>query len=179
MISSPWTWGATLSCALGGAIAGTALGSTPVIDRASTGAVLPSYENSRSAAAAFADTKAPDHYPLVTPRGTVPVAELSQRGLYSQARFQPVRYSAGHYAMDPELADYHIDTFEAPGGMDRQRPDGQGRKAAIPSGEASKPLTKIVVRDTVATQPAAPLRLQAGPIEIPRRVEFGRVASLP
>ena len=42
----------------------------------------------------------PDHYPLVTPRGVVPVADLMTHGLYSNRRFRRV-----YYAFDDEIPE--------------------------------------------------------------------------
>lgn len=86
MTKSPILWGAALACALGGAAAGSALGSTPVADRSIVG----DYYQAHASADADAPPQAhlPNHYPLVTRQGTVPVAELATRGLYSQARYR-------------------------------------------------------------------------------------------
>lgn len=87
MTKSSILWGAGLTFALGGVVAGNALGSTPVLDRPTIGAFFQSHDDS-----AFLDRAKreplPDHYPLVTRSGTVPVAELRMRGLYSQARYR-------------------------------------------------------------------------------------------
>lgn len=77
--------GAGLACAVGGAIAGNALGSAPVLDRSTLTTLYQSHE---TVAKAESDRTLPDHYPLVTRAGTVPVAALSERGLYSQARYR-------------------------------------------------------------------------------------------
>ena len=88
MTNSPLLWGAGLACALGGAIAGNALGSTPVADRS---AIAMFYQEHATASDGSQDAHAlPDHYPLVTRSGVVPVTELSERGLFSQRRYQPV-----------------------------------------------------------------------------------------
>ncbi|HEU4820446.1 MAG TPA: hypothetical protein VFS87_04740 [Qipengyuania sp.] len=96
MTRSPMLWGAGLACALGGAIAGNALGSTPVTDRS---AITTFYQTHQSAIAAQHDQRAlPDHYPLVTRSGVVPVAQLADRGLYSQARYSSFLAAAGYAA---------------------------------------------------------------------------------
>jgi hypothetical protein len=89
-------WGAGLACALGGAIAGNALGSTPITDRA---AIATFYHTHQTATAGRPDQRAlPDHYPLVTRNGVVPVAQLADRGLYSQARYSSFLAAAGYAA---------------------------------------------------------------------------------
>lgn len=96
MNTTPLFLGACLACALGGAVAGTTLGSAPVLDRPELGAVLPQSigpHEDRDGSAKIAAT--PDHYPLGTPQGTVPVGQLSDRGLFSQARYSPDPYPVG------------------------------------------------------------------------------------
>lgn len=101
MTKSPILWGAGLACALGGAIAGNALGSTPMTDRAAIGLF---YQTHDMANANGGDARAlPDHYPLVTRRGVTPVEQLSDRGLFSQARyrsFEAVAVAADSYSYD-------------------------------------------------------------------------------
>ena len=98
MTKSPILVAAALACALGGAAAGSALGSTPVTDRSIVGDYYQTH--------ASADTDVapqgylPNHYPLVTRQGTVPVAELATRGLYSQARYRAYAETADHRAME-------------------------------------------------------------------------------
>ena len=91
MTKSPMLWGAGLACALGGAVAGTALGSTPILDRPVFGSFYQSHDD--TASAAQAERQLPDHYPLVTREGTVPVAQLAERGLYSQSRYRAFYYA--------------------------------------------------------------------------------------
>jgi hypothetical protein len=102
MTEAPLLWGAALACALGGAVAGTALGSTPMTDRS---ALESYYQTHRTAADDQLENRAlPDRYPLVTGSGVVPVEQLSDRGLFSQARYRPVIALAAHdvpYDDDP------------------------------------------------------------------------------
>lgn len=90
MSRSPILWGAGLVCALGGAIAGTSLGSSPLVAASAT---TEYYQQHELSGALMPDARAaamPERYPLVTPKGTVPVAQLSERGLFSQARYRVV-----------------------------------------------------------------------------------------
>lgn len=86
MTKSPILWGAGLACALGGAVAGNALGSTPILDRPAAEAFYQQHETAYGSETT--QEALPDHYPLVTREGTVPVAALSDRGLYSQRRYR-------------------------------------------------------------------------------------------
>lgn len=95
MTQSFTMWGAGLACALGAALAGTALGSTPIADR---GLIDTFYQGHETAYPEEPEHRPPDHYPLVTARGTVPVEELSERGLFSQARYRAVFADAGYDA---------------------------------------------------------------------------------
>lgn len=101
MTSVPVLCGAALACALGGAIAGDALGSASPIDR-STLAML--YQSHETAISAADEPALPNHYSLVTNGRVVPVAELSDRGLFAQARYRPVYYIASHSMAATDLA---------------------------------------------------------------------------
>lgn len=107
MFNAPALWGAALASALGGAIAGNALGSVQPIDRS----VLTEMYQSHPSTTGYAsgDDRPPDHYPLVTRAGTVPVAELATRGLYRQARYQPRVYAANYGGYEPAVETYQYD----------------------------------------------------------------------
>lgn len=107
MTKSPVLWGAGLVCALGGAIAGNALGSTPPLHRSTVAMMYQSHDI--AIRDATAREPLPDHYPLVTRRGTVPVAELSTRGLYSQARYRAYLHAADYDQAELAAADYRPD----------------------------------------------------------------------
>lgn len=67
--------------ALAGALSGKSIGSTPMLRQAAA----PSPAGAPPAPPALADARAvaeplPDHYPLVTPTGTIPVAALARHG---------------------------------------------------------------------------------------------------
>lgn len=104
MIRPPILWGVTLACALGGALAGNALGSTPVSDRDPS---VPAFYQSHETytASAHEGRAPPDHYPLTTRNGVVPVEQLSDRGLFRQARYRPLHavavYAAAYVDDDP------------------------------------------------------------------------------
>lgn len=104
MTKSPILWGAGLACALGGAVAGNALGSTPVLDRPTVGAFYQQHDLDYNEAT---QEPLPQHYPLVTREGTVPVAALSDRGLYSQRRYRAVAVAAEYTPAEAEaLSSY-------------------------------------------------------------------------
>lgn len=101
MTMSPMPLLAVLACALGGAIAGNAVGSSPVTDRST---VETYYQSHASAPLDVAEQRAlPDHYPLVTGRGVVPVAELSDRGLFSQARYRRLEAFVDYPSMEGDV----------------------------------------------------------------------------
>lgn len=86
MTSFPMAWGAALVCALGGAVAGNAVGSAPIFSRS---AITAAYEPGETSTIDRRELRPlPNHYPLVTPNGVVEVAQLSDRGLFSQARYR-------------------------------------------------------------------------------------------
>lgn len=148
MTQRPIFLGACLACALGGAIAGTSLGSTPVLSPADAADPANSAVAQQAPSATLASSSAveltSDHYPLVTPRGTVAVADLSNRGLFSQAR-----YRSQDAAVATQLASF----------------DDAGDTAAPPrasAGEQSAPQPP----DNSLTQPTAPLALRQGPAQL-------------
>ena len=104
MTMSPMLWGAGLACALGGAIAGNALGSTPPLDRSTIAMLYQTHETTEGMSAE--GERPPDHYPLVTRNGTVPVGELAMRGLYSQRRYQAYLYAADYAPAEAVYEDY-------------------------------------------------------------------------
>lgn len=134
--------GAGIACALGGAVAGNALGSAPVLDR-STLATL--YQSHDSEAPEESERVLPDHYPLVTRSGTVPVAALGERGLYSQARFRPLRMME-ELPPQAELAAWEPERW-----VDDDPP-------APPSAEG--------VSEPEADDAAQPLHLAEGPVAV-------------
>lgn len=144
-------WGAGLACALGGAVAGTALGSTPVLDRPTIGAFYQSHDQAAGSLAAE-ERVLPDHYPLVTRNGTVSVAELADRGLYSQRRYRAV-----FYAVDSGPG-------YAPASYEPDQPRYTDEDPALRVGDAAdaRPNSQWVERDAAPE----PLQLAAGPATI-------------
>lgn len=111
MIRSPMLWGAGLACALGGAVAGTALGSTPILDRPALGTYYQSHEMA-PASSTVERRVLPDHYPLETRDGTIPVAALADRGLYSQRRYRALYASYENPQAQFAEASYHVQADE-------------------------------------------------------------------
>lgn len=130
-------------------MAGNALGSTPVLDRATIEAFYQMHDTAGQDGAE--QELLPDHYPLVTRKGTVPVAELGTRGLYSQARYRsyayadyaPVEFAAAEY--QPAESSAHYETTDA----------------SVRIGDPGEPPAEAA--------PAAPLQLAAGPATISKR----------
>ena len=151
MTMSPIVWGASLACALGGALAGNALGSTPMLDRPAIGSFYQSHEDG-AAGRAVEGERPPDHYPLVTRSGTVPVAELGMRGLYSQARYRATIYAADYEPVEFAAADY--DPAE-----DHARYHTADESVGI--GDAARE-----IQPAPAPAAPAPLQLAAGPASV-------------
>lgn len=130
MMSSPILWGAGLACALVGAVAGSAVGSTPMLDRSTIAELASVGSGGGGGASAARNALLPDHYPLVTRQGTVPVAALSTRGLYSQKRYQvAMLYDDGEAAMHD--APYDPDADGLPYASE---PPSSGAVPAMPVG---------------------------------------------
>lgn len=147
MPNAPALWGAGLACALGGAIAGNALGSVQPIDRSVLTELYQSHDLSEESA--FSGSRPPDHYPLVTRAGTVPVGELGMRGLYRQARYQPRVYAA-----DYTVSDVHVEEY---------RPSEDWRP------ETEHQASRVEVE--AAAEAEEPLQLAGGPVALPARGE--------
>ena len=148
MTKSPMLWGAGLACALGGAVAGNALGSTPVLDRSTIATFYQTHESAEPLARE--GQPLPDHYPLVTLNGTVPVGELAMRGLYSQAR-----YRAYAYAVDYVPSEVHVEEWQP---NEDWRPQVTDEPLAI-----GDPAPQPAVPESDAVEP---LQLAAGPASI-------------
>ena len=108
MTNSGILWAAGLASVVGGAIVGDALGSSPVTDRS---VIEMLYQSHETAIADHRDDSAPpNRYPLVTRSGVVPVAQLSERGLFSQARYRSHDIAADYAFRDPGLT--FVDTYD-------------------------------------------------------------------
>ncbi len=117
-----------------GAVGGSAIGSTPILKNAE--AVLPEARHGPQVGDYEPDRAPPppDHYPLVTPTGTVPVAALAVHGRLRNSRDtwwdrpDVVPLDAGYGA---ELSESEIDRLE----------DWQPRQRRAETGEAAQVVT--------------------------------------
>lgn len=152
MMSSPKLWGVGLVCALAGAVAGSAVGSTPMLDRSTIGdlALVGGGGGGGSGANAVSKALLPDHYPLVTRQGTVPVAALSTRGLYSQKRYRvAMLYDDGEAAMHDAPYDPDADGSPSASGAPSWRavasvPDGPHEVSVGPTVDPHDGEAKII-----------------------------------
>jgi hypothetical protein len=127
------------------------LGSTPVLDRPTAGTF---YQQHETAYNATAEQEAlPDHYPLVTRDGVVPVAALSDRGLYSQNRYRAVAYAVDY---TPSEAIAQADYEPAPV---RYSSDDEGLSVGDPAPLSRAAAIQPAVATTPANAPQAPLAL--------------------
>lgn len=155
MTKSPFLWLAGAAGVLGGAVAGNALGSFPVLDKEAVGAFYQSHEDSAFSGEA-PSAALPDHYPLVTRNGTVPVAELANRGLYSQARYRDLYQPADYDAKALAEADYYQNVAE---------PRDEGDDESLRVGDPA-PQRAAVNANPAAIDSASPLTLAEGPATI-------------
>ena len=159
MTKSPMLWGLGLACALGGAVAGNALGSAPLIDKSGIVAFYQSHEDAVFSRQTAEAALLPDHYALVTRGGTVPVAKLSDRGLYSQARYR------GVYAADVnQQPRYEEANF--PGVSVQSRYEGDDESVHVGDSVSQPPMGRT--NGTIQEAPSAPLALSAGPGTVAR-----------
>lgn len=148
MTKSPMLWGAGLACALGGAIAGNALGSTPVLDRSTVTTLYQTHEATERLTRE--GETLPDHYPLVTKAGTVPVGELATRGLYSQRRYRAFAYAAAYAP-----SEVHVEEWQP---NDDWRPLATDEAVAV--GDPAAQPTEI------QGQASEPFQLAGGPMSV-------------
>jgi hypothetical protein len=119
------------------------LGSTPITDRSAITTFYQAHE--RTIAEGHDHRALPDHYPLVTRSGVVPVAELSDRGLFSQARYNSFLAGTGYAA-----------TIE----------DGPGPGWEPGPDEVDIAASQHAPAMAAAAVPAEPLDLSQGPAQI-------------
>lgn len=77
---TPHIIGAAALVTLGGAVSGAYIGTSPVLEREARDSLPEAPIIMASNPSAGSSERPPDHYPLVTPERTVPVAELALRG---------------------------------------------------------------------------------------------------
>lgn len=133
----PCFLGAAAMVAIGGAVAGGAIDTTPRKIHDSfpvpgTGMSVGDRDQARRISA--------NHYPLRTPEETVEVAELRERGLYSQKRYGQTYYVDD---VDIELEDFDFAAYEA----DERRWEAKqrrshGRERIAPRPSATRQTTK-------------------------------------
>lgn len=152
MTRSPMLWGAGLVCALGGAIAGTALGSSPVVAPSASAQYYQKHETSSGRHPTAVAELMPDRYPLVTARGTIPVEQLSERGLFSQTRYRALDRQA--YV---EPASYVAADDAAPGDAQTVESDPEHASAPGPVAAAVRIMDGSQSREFVPATPAAPV----------------------
>jgi hypothetical protein len=88
--------GACLFAPLAGALAGNSLNTTPLQPAGDPLATIPRHESDFTGNIAFGGFDIPDHYPLVTRHGTIPVEELTFHGrLRGQDIYAPREPDAG------------------------------------------------------------------------------------
>lgn len=160
----PWFVGAAVVVAVGGAVVGAAISTTPrqIHDSptALTGAsIISGGQDARG------QTLSANHYPLETQGETYEVGELRERGLYSQDRFAP-RYYVGELDERDEQFDFAAadaaqrawETEQQPALGERRMPDRQARPASTRPLERQRPakahesevtfVSRPVVQDT-------------------------------
>lgn len=165
MSHSPVFWGIGLASALAGAVAGTSLGSSPLIAADTSAMYFQTHRTSTGSASAGGNAALPDRYPLVTREGVVPVAALSQRGLYRQARNTAVDAPAPAMAYD-RGSDITVERA--------------ARQSAEDSNRVSDERFEQVMEahgDGVAT-PAPPLALAKGPVVVAHRTGSAKIVSV-
>ena len=96
--------GACMLAPLVGGFAGAAINTTPLMSAGDPLATIPQHESDFSGDIAFGGLDTPDHYPLVTPQGTVPVEELVFHGGLGR-RYEPDDAAPRYAASDPRPAE--------------------------------------------------------------------------
>lgn len=99
------------ACALGiiaGAAGGTSINTRPIANAADTFASIPDAPIVRFAGAQQTEAL-PNHYPMTTPEGTIPVEELAYRGRYRDT----ARYMDAYYVPAEEARFENYEDWEA------------------------------------------------------------------
>ncbi|MBD3731002.1 MAG: hypothetical protein IE933_15025 [Sphingomonadales bacterium] len=147
----PLLLGACALACLTGASLGATTNTRPLGDADSPLAGLPSHTAS-AAQYALASTDTPDHYPLVTPQGTIPVADLAIHG-----RLRDEYRALEGYRSAPPVADYIPDPAPQPAIAMRGEPTAP---------QASAPLSRVSSGYS-ATAPRLPTMPESGVMTLP------------
>ncbi|GAB5349823.1 hypothetical protein [Alteriqipengyuania sp. 357] len=115
----PYFVGAAIVVAIGGAVAGAAIDTTP--RKIHDSPTMPAGSGIDFGQAGKPQTLTANHYPLEANGSTIDVAELRERGLYSQDR-----YASSYYVEDPDDAF----DFDAAAADQRQWEAEQARAVA-------------------------------------------------
>jgi hypothetical protein len=140
--------GACLFAPLAGALAGNSLNTTPLQPAGDPLATIPRHESDFTGRIAFGGFDIPDHYPLVTRHGTIPVEELTFHGRLRGQDFYaaPVSYT-GEPEATPEASDTADELAPTPDDSELQR-------AADIAGLVPVTQPKDLRSDVMATLPA-------------------------
>ncbi len=172
---------AGLTAVVAGAVSGSMIGTTPIVDRAGDEAnpYYPAPAAPHDAVPAFADARPteplPDHYPLVTPRGTIPVAALASHGrlrYFREGRLDEPATRPRDLAYPDQLDEAEIDRLA------EWTPPS--RRAIAPNASAPPPQRRetrgpVRLRQAAADQ-QTPLAIGAHPGEATRQTEaLGRL----
>ena len=110
LFTSPRMMAALSVVAIGGATAGMTIGGSPMVMKGVGGADPLAGNGSAPASDAYRpQAPQPDHYPLVTPTGTVPVAELALRGHLRNSRSSWYREEPDYVLRTDDFPDQYSD----------------------------------------------------------------------
>lgn len=158
---------------LAGAMSGSAIGSAPVIARHADPPPIAvrAAEFERSSARSAAVRRLPDHYPLVTPTGTVPVAALATRGRYRDSHDGQLERRA-QLALDDQwaMSEDEIDRLERwePGPRPAPRTTTAPEVLAVAEAAPAKATPTVSVARG-AGAPSAVQPMQGGEPSLPAR----------
>lgn len=154
--------------AVAGAFSGSAIGSTPMLSNAAS--TLPeSPPPARGGASAPAVAASlPDHYPLVTPDGTIPVAELARHGRLRHAYADwdaPYDYAALAEGSDGQLSEAEIDRLAAwrpePRAAAIAEPEPRHALVSVARGAGPVEATRVALSAPAAPAAAGPGAIRA------------------
>ena len=142
-----------------GALSGSAIGSTPILARSES--MIPEAPRNAGIGEFRLDTRKPppNHYPLVTPTGTIPVTELARHG-----RLRDEWQAFGNHAEERTLldADYGQELSDAEiDRLDRWQPS-PARTVLADHAVASEPMEQALLVSSQSlgepvTQPSRPV----------------------
>ena len=151
---------------LGGMMTGAAIGETPMLQKRGHGFAIP--QTPALQLPKTADRNTPDHYPLVTPEGTIPVAELAFHGRLREQRMD--WFDQGDTArLDADYDNFfdetEVDELANGPAMTRERTERVAARDPAPQARSS-PTSAVIVEPLPGTLEMEEIEVASEPVSI-------------